>query len=74
MPPLKEDYWKHAQLGLELTGAVLAGFLIGYQLDKRLGTAPWLMLGGAAAGVAGGFYLAWQELSKDGEGPGRGKK
>ena len=51
MPPLKEEYWKHAQIGLELTGAVLAGFLIGYQLDKRLGTAPWLMLAGAAAGV-----------------------
>lgn len=74
MPPLKEDYWKHAQLGLELTGAVLAGFLIGYQLDKKLGTAPWLMLGGAAAGVAGGFYLAWRELAGDGNGSGGGKK
>ena len=74
MPPLKDEYWKHAQIGLELTGAVLAGFWIGYQLDKRLGTAPWLMLGGAAVGVAGGFYLAWQELSRDGEGPGREKK
>ena len=67
MPIRKEEYWKHAQLGLELTGAVLAGFLAGYQLDKRLGTAPWLMLGGAAAGVGGGFYLAWRELSRDGE-------
>jgi hypothetical protein len=32
------------------------------------------MLGGAAAGVGGGFYLAWQELSKDGDGPGGEKK
>lgn len=74
MPPPKEEYWKHAQLGLELTGAVLAGFWIGYQLDKRLGTAPWFTLGGAAAGVAGGFYLAWQELFKGGDAPGQEKK
>ena len=70
----KEEYWKHAQLGLELSGAVLLGFWAGYQLDKKLGTAPWLTLGGAAAGMGAGFYLAWMELSKDGDGSGQEKR
>jgi F0F1-type ATP synthase assembly protein I len=62
MPREPENYWKYAQLGLELSMAVLLGFWSGYRLDKRLGTAPWLMLGGAAAGMAAGFYLAAKEL------------
>ncbi|OIO04918.1 MAG: hypothetical protein COX65_04545 [Elusimicrobia bacterium CG_4_10_14_0_2_um_filter_56_8] len=63
----KENYWNYAQIGLELAVAVLAGFWGGYQLDKKLGTGPWLMLAGAAAGMAGGFYLVVRELfPKDG--------
>ncbi len=58
----KESYWNYAQIGLELAVAVLAGFWGGYWLDKKLGSAPWLMLGGAAAGLGGGFYLVVREL------------
>ena len=58
----KDNYWKYAQIGLELAVSVLAGFAGGYWLDKKLGSAPWLMLGGAAAGMAGGFYLVIREL------------
>ncbi len=65
-----EEYWKYAQIGLELAGAVLLGFWAGYQLDKKLGTAPWLMLGGAAGGMAAGFYLVARELFSGGGGPG----
>ncbi|OGR43021.1 MAG: hypothetical protein A2X35_04670 [Elusimicrobia bacterium GWA2_61_42] len=68
MPPQTENYWKYAQIGLELAVAVLAGFWGGYWLDKKLGWAPWLMLGGAAAGLAGGFYLVAMELFPKGEG------
>lgn len=66
----KENYWDYAQIGLELAVAVLAGFWGGYWLDKKLGSAPWLMLAGAAAGLAGGFYLVVRELfrKEDGEG------
>ncbi|HNW43352.1 MAG TPA: AtpZ/AtpI family protein [Elusimicrobiales bacterium] len=60
--------WKYAQTGLELAGGVLLGFSAGYWLDGRLGTAPWLMLGGATAGLAAGFYLFIKEfLRKDGK-------
>jgi len=69
--PDKENYWGYAQIGLELSMAVLLGFWTGYRLDKRLGTAPWLMLGGAAAGMAAGFYLAAKELFHKDEGGGR---
>jgi F0F1-type ATP synthase assembly protein I len=58
----KDDYWNYAQIGLELTAAVLLGFWAGYELDKKLGTSPWLMLGGAAAGMAAGFYSVAREL------------
>lgn len=64
----KEEYWGYAQIGLELAAAVLLGFWAGYKLDQRLGTAPWLMLGGAAGGLAAGFYLVARELFKDGGG------
>lgn len=69
MPKPDENYWSYAQIGLELAAGVLLGFWAGYQLDKKLGTAPWLMLGGAAAGMAAGFYLVARELFGDGEPP-----
>jgi F0F1-type ATP synthase assembly protein I len=59
---MRDNYLKHAQIGLELAAAVLLGFWGGYKLDVRLGTAPWLMLAGAAAGLAAGFYLVLREL------------
>ncbi|MBI4051279.1 MAG: AtpZ/AtpI family protein [Elusimicrobia bacterium] len=43
-------------IGLQLTGAILMGFFVGYWLDKKLGTQPWCMLAGAALGMAAGFY------------------
>ncbi len=65
----KDNYWKYAQIGLELAVSVMVGFWGGYWLDKKFGTSPWLMLGGAAAGMAGGFYLVVRELfEKDGGG------
>lgn len=69
----KENYWEHAQIGLELAGAVLLGFFGGYWLDGRLGTLPWLTLAGAAAGIAGGFLLVARELFRVKDPPGGGK-
>ncbi len=65
----KNDYWNYAQIGLELTASVLLGFWAGYELDLKLSTSPWLMLLGAAAGMASGFYLAARELFRDGKPP-----
>jgi len=62
----EEDNWKYAQTGLQLAAGVMLGFWAGYRLDGRLGTAPWLMLGGAAGGLAAGFYLFVREISGKG--------
>lgn len=69
----KENYWNYAQIGLELAAAVLLGFWGGWWLDKKLGTAPWLMLAGAAGGLAAGFYLVARELFPKGP-PAGGKQ
>jgi F0F1-type ATP synthase assembly protein I len=62
------DNWKYAQTGLQLAAGVMLGFAAGYWLDGRLGTSPWLMLGGSAGGLAAGFYLFIREVFyKDGK-------
>jgi F0F1-type ATP synthase assembly protein I len=43
-----------------LIGAILLFGLIGYGLDRWLGTAPWLLLAGLLLGMITGFY----ELAK----------
>lgn len=41
--------------GLAWALSVLFFLLIGYWLDQRLGTLPWLTIAGAFLGAAGGF-------------------
>lgn len=52
---------RYAGLGLELAGAVAGLTLLGYWLDGRWGTAPWLMLAGLAIGLVGGTYNLLRE-------------
>ena len=39
----------------QLVGGPLGGGIVGWLLDRWLGTAPWLMLGLMFVGFAGGF-------------------
>jgi ATP synthase protein I len=39
----------------QLIGGPLGGAIVGWLLDRWLGTAPWLMLGLMFVGFAGGF-------------------
>jgi F0F1-type ATP synthase assembly protein I len=43
--------------GLELAVSVGIMCLIGYFLDGRFGTTPWLMVAGIFLGAVAGFYL-----------------
>lgn len=54
-------------LGIQFAGAVVACVIIGYYLDRYLGTAPLMLFFFTIAGFAGGiltFYKAIKGLSK----------
>ena len=46
----------------QLAGAVGLGTALGWWLDKKLHTGPWLLVGGALFGVGVGFYLFFRIL------------
>lgn len=46
---------KVSSVGLEMAIATVAGWGIGYWLDGKYDTGPWLMLVGLGFGVAAGF-------------------
>lgn len=48
--------------GTELIGAVFGGALIGYGLDRWLGTKPWLLIVFLLLGVMTGFMNIWKTL------------
>jgi ATP synthase protein I len=39
-----------------LFSAVVAGLIVGWLLDRWLGTKPWLLVTGIILGAASGFY------------------
>ena len=47
-----------------LFAAVAAGLLIGWLLDRWLGTKPWLLVVGIVLGAAAGFYEFIRASSK----------
>ena len=49
-----------ATVSYTLIGAIILLGGIGYALDQRLGTGPWLLFGGLVLGLVVGFY----ELAK----------
>jgi ATP synthase protein I len=53
---------------ISLFAAVVAGLIIGWLLDRWLGTRPWLLVVGLVLGAAAGFYefiRATSKLSQD---------
>jgi F0F1-type ATP synthase assembly protein I len=42
-------------LGLELVAPLLLGILVGYWLDGKLGTRPWIVIAGAVLGMTAGL-------------------
>ena len=47
-----------------LFGAVVAGLLVGWLLDRWLGTRPWFLVGGLVLGAAAGLYEFVRTSSK----------
>lgn len=48
----------------QLIGGPLGGAVVGWLLDRWLGTAPWLMLGLMFTGFAGGIFNVFRISSK----------
>ena len=46
----------YLHLGLQLGVTIVLFTLLGYWLDGRYDTLPWLTVGGAAFGMTAGFY------------------
>ncbi len=46
----------------QLAGSVGMGTALGWWLDRRLGTGPWLLVAGALFGIGTGFYLFFKIL------------
>jgi len=65
--PSKTDFKKIAGLSslvLMLPSSIAVGLLIGYYLDKWLGTDPWLLIVFLLLGIFSGFYSLLRGLSK----------
>jgi F0F1-type ATP synthase assembly protein I len=46
----------------QLVGSVALWCGVGYFLDLKLGTKPWLLVAGSVLGMALGFYLFFRSL------------
>lgn len=51
-----------AGLGLQFAISILAGLYAGQWLDKKLGSAPWLLITGVFLGAGLSFYSMYRKL------------
>ncbi len=49
---------------LSLFAAVVSGLIVGWLLDRWLGTRPWLLVSGIVLGAAAGFYEFIRQTAK----------
>ena len=52
-------------LGLQFAAAILLFLYLGQWLDRRFGTAPWLLLACVFLGAGGSFYGIYRRLMRD---------
>ncbi len=55
MAPLTPDFARYAGLGLQFAFTLVAFGALGWWLDSRLGSDPWLMVAGIFVGAAAAF-------------------
>jgi F0F1-type ATP synthase assembly protein I len=56
-PISKQDHVTITTLGAEFATSEILGAWVGYWLDKKWDTSPWLLLGGVILGFVLGFYI-----------------
>ncbi len=68
-----EEALRYAQVGTMLVAPMLVLGAVGFVLDRRLGSGPWLLLGGLLVGMAAGFVNFFRLVLKQDDGGGPGK-
>ncbi|MEW6607849.1 MAG: AtpZ/AtpI family protein [bacterium] len=53
-----------SSIGIVLVTSTFIGLGIGYFLDSRFGTTPWLTIGGLLLGIIAGFYNGYEMIMK----------
>lgn len=61
---LREAIASASVVGLNLVSATFVGLLMGWWLDRWLGTNPWLLLTFLVLGIAAGFKNVLHEVRK----------
>jgi ATP synthase protein I len=51
-------------VGTVLVANIVGGLLVGYLLDRWLGTAPWLFLAGVILGTFGAFVALYRIVAR----------
>ena len=63
-----KDLWRQALAlggaGVELAGTLAVLALVGWWLDGKFGTEPWLLLAGAFVGIVGGLAKLYRSGSR----------
>ena len=57
--------WNLLTVGTVLVACVVVGFFLGSQLDRRLGTSPWLTVVCVLLGTAAGFVELFRTVSRN---------
>lgn len=60
--PADPQYMKYAGAGLQFALTFLACGALGWWLDGKLGTTPWLMIAGILLGACGAMYSLVRRL------------
>jgi ATP synthase protein I len=57
-------YMQYSTIGLELGLSVTVGVLVGYWMDQKFGTEPWLTLTFLMCGIFAGFSFLYRMAKK----------
>ncbi len=63
-PPSFAGALRFVGLGLELAAVFCAPVVLGYWLDGKWGSQPWVLLSGTVLGVLGGVLLLTQVIKR----------
>ena len=53
---------EYAGFGIQFAASIVVFLYLGQWLDRKLGTAPWLLLAGVFLGAGGSFYSMYRRL------------